>query len=412
MLGEFYGLTGAISLLLDLSPRRLSSLSQSLNNSLDNYRLTKFKKELNYLKSFLDDLKEEYDSPDIKKIMRNAEIVRMGDEVKAKKLAGIDISGKSKEECAKLARTLEESARDLANSLGVSRQISNFFRHYKTRERMYLGDLELRILSEFKNRLYSNIAIYTSKAVETSYEEATAFRMKVKDIFSKHPVFLTFEVQNMFTRPGVDKEALAAQCLEWVKTLQSYFSDELSVEEEDTVSWNSFRESFNFCAYLLGLEGKSFLDHNELDLSEERQVLFRKFIPYGELFTEKMETLIERSQIKESEMRLLVQTFFEVFMLDNDRSTLNSALFQDSQSEISREEIAQAFENLNMAGFYGLHLDNVGMYIDAIGKLSFSKEVKVKIDATRRISENGYSFAIVVDDIESFCKSSAMRKVT
>jgi hypothetical protein len=408
MLGEFFGMSAATALLLDLGPRKISTLSKILNNSLDQHRVTKFKKELEVLEVFLDKLEYSYTAPEVRKVLRKATLVRQGNVDKVKKVVKVDISEMTEDQRKLLALSLEKEAEDLAVSIGDTKTISSDNLVYTTTgARADLSPLALEILRSFKEKFHSSISVYRSRAIESSYKEATAFNRKVKDIFSWNPVALTYVVNNMLTSPGVDKVSLANQCIEWATTLESYFGEETSIEgAKSSAGYSSVKKGITLESYLLSLEDMSIVDRDMYDLSPERKDILDKSYPYFEHLDSKLNHLLRDTQIEESEIIELKSLMCHLYVLDNDIQTLNKLLFPDTNTSYSKEELDSAFKELSSVGFYLLHFKNTELLLNRVGELSYSKEVAMKISPFDR-EPNWYSFATVIDDIKNFCKSVA-----
>lgn len=406
MLGEFLGITGATALMMDIGTARLSRLCAILNNRLDVERLTKFKHELDYLDRFLSNLEEEYSSPDIRKMLRQAELVESGNVDRVKKLYDMDISGKSPEELATLSEKIKRSAKDLAVSMNVDTTVVNSFKLYKTGEVVRLGDLDLKVLANFKKKYQSNIPRYKSKLVEGSFEEVMAFGRRIKDLQTRSPRYLLNWVEGLFMQPGVNPQALAKQCLAWVSLMRSFFIDAEDKEEVKSLEdpERVFESSFDFSVFLLGREGKDRINNSVSDLSEKNRELLDIFTKESTNFEKIMRSLAIKESVDAVTIRALVETYFELFLLDHDSEYLSSILFpEDSGIVASKEEISGIYTRLASVGFFSLSFLNCKLMEDSLGKISFNVETKTQIDPDKGSPD--YTLGLALEDIEYFCYS-------
>lgn len=407
MLGEFFGITGVTALMMDMGSARFSKMCAILNNRLDVRRLSKFKMELSYLQNYLSSLKEDYDSPDVRRLMRRAELIAKGSSDKVKQMYDLDIFGKSKEELERLANVVIEEAHAVARQQGAKPQVVNSFKLYNEDSYVRLGDYELSILTNFKHNYLPNVDRYSNMIVEKSAEEALAFGMRVRDIQTKSPKFLYYRVEALFNQPGVNTKALISQCLEWVRIMRSYFvtSDSSPIQEINQVDLvQTFNESFNFLNFLLRQEGKTIAESDYVDLSPERQDLLNKFNTESKPFEDRMLKLIEVSSIDAPTIRTLVETYFELFMLDHDMKYLCNILFPEGSGILlSKEELSGIYDSLNSVGFYCFSFQNSAVFVDSLGKISFNVETRTEIDPDR--GRPDYTLRHVLDDIENFCYS-------
>lgn len=407
MLGEFFGLTGVSAVMLDINGAYFSKLCTLLNNRLDVFRLTKFKVELEYLKYFLQErVQVEYNSPDIKKMLRQAKLVRDGAEEQLKRSFKVDISGMDAQQREEFARSIEKNSIDLANSLNVPETIVNSFKLYNKEEKVSLGEHELLVLKNFKQNLYSTINQYHRNSVTGNFEQITIFGKKLHEIATKSPRYLMGVVEGLFNQPGVDTSLLAKQCLEWVNIFRTYFvREEVSDTRYDAEGlMDHFIQALDFRARLLSLEGLDPVISDESLLSPERRELLELFNRESSDFYNVMKSIISGGLVDKFAITVITDMYINAFRMDNDMPYLCELLFSEEDNVIlTREEIVSVYNNLNNIGFYCFNLQNSRLMVESLKKLSFSFKAKTVINPDQVVG--GYSFSRVLEDIEYLCYS-------
>lgn len=407
MLGEFFGLTGVSATMLDLNVPRFQKLCTMLNNGLDVFRLTKFKKELEYLKYFLHEtVKVEYNDPEIKKIVRKANFIRNNSVDQLKRMYKLDISEMDGQQRTELVEKIMKEAEDLAKNRGVGKTVVNSFKIYNKETKVSLGEYELLVLSNFSRNLLPVIERYYKTAITGNFEESTIFGKRLHEIASRPPKYLLSVVESLFVQPGVDTQFLADQCLEWSQILRSHFvsQSELDNEADQRSLETHFEMSSNFVSYVFGLEGLNSSTSNFEELSSERRELLEIFDEESKEFYDVMNSLISRRLIDKKSITTLVDLYFMSFRLDYDKEFICELLFPEGSGvSLDFAEIDSVYANLNNVGFFCFSRLNSKMFVQSLGKVSFSTETRTVIDPD--VVVDRYSFARVIEDIEYLCYS-------
>lgn len=401
MLGEFFGLPGVVVVGLQLDTVSFKRLCRMMNNSLDVYRLTKFKRELEYLKFFLQDkVKVEYSDPEIKKLYRKANFVRTGDFERVERFYKEDISGMNKQQLEELANTIISEAESLAKTKGVPQAVVNSFRT-RDDKKISLAEHELSIISNYKENMITVINSYQKSALTGNFEESLLFGKKLHEIASRTPKYLLSVVDTMFRQPGADTDALAKHCLVWADALESHF--EVREEAEDNTGLvKEFTTLFDFEAYVLRSEGLNPQMQSFEDLSESGKTLFLGLESHAQQFEKLMLSLIERGSLDKSSLRVLVNLFFECSRMDYDMEYVKGLLFPEL-AVLSPEELDSVYNNLNSVGFFFFNRMSCRLMLESLKRLSFASETKTIIDPQKE--EGKFTFARAVEDIRYLCYS-------
>lgn len=395
MLGEFFGVTGAMSALLEFNRSRLIRLSSIINNPMDVKRLTKFKTELGYLCDYLDNtVKTEYTVPAAKKLERQIELVEKGDVAGAKKYR-LDISGMSQAERESLVKSLEDQISVLVMGIDKPMRVRPSFRKYNSNEIVTLGEHDILVLEHFKKYYRRTLENYINVIEVKSFYEKTAFGEKLYMIATKSPWRLMSVVVDLFSTPGANKERLKEACLEGVDVLRAHFSTEGKGREAS--------------------HGKTLVDLMEMDLSlilledfgemnEERERIARQFAEDRYEFISVMREIVDYGLLPGNYVYDLIDMYYKLYRLDYDAEYICSLIFPEGSGiRLSLREIDEIYARLASVGFVYLHRVNSKLMVESLKKLSFSSESKTEIDPHADI--NGITFARVADNIENLCKA-------
>lgn len=401
MLGEFFGLTATSAALLDISPLRFPTLVSTLNTKLDTQRLTKFRVEIDYLLDFLETkVKTEYSSPELKKKLRQAELVRAGAVDRLQRIYGFDISNVPPSDYEKIAKEIIANVEKEARETGVDITVTNRFESPDSGEMVSLEPLDLQILKTFKKEYVSTLTRYHKSCVTGSFEETMVFGKRLSDIATKAPTYLLYLVTEFFDRPNVDIRVLTKLCEEWIQIITTHMADTAPDDQSTATQMLDYFESIaRFDNFMLTAEGKNKSVHGVEDLTPESKELVEKYYQ-DTSFLDYMRELIHSNSLSKSLVEYLVDLHFEAFRLDNDIRFVKSRLLLDE--DVTLDQLDASYARLSSIGFYFLHRNNATMLVESLKKISFtqSKRTLFKNEEVR-----GYTFESVLADIRYLCKS-------
>jgi hypothetical protein len=406
MLGEFFGMTAVSSALLELNSYQLYKLSSMLNNKMDSFRISKFRTELDYISSLLEDkVRLQYNSPLIRPFVRQVEKLRKGSSGPV--LSSMQVFGSedmSEEERLAEIERLEEEISKKVRELGIEKEVVNSFSPYNSVDRINLGDYELAILKKFATEYKSSLKMYRKICAVGNFKEVIVFNEKLHDVASRSPVYLLHKVTGMFNQPNVNQDELVRKCLEWVRVMRSHFAENSSTPlVMDTIRLSGGPE-INFLKYICGIKGIDYRTTNIADLPPDITELVDKFGQVSQPFEEAISAIVSKDILNRSEIDTLVELYYGLFRLDYDMEFVCERLFPEGSGIlVSKQELEGVYNRLNEIGFYLFSFNNTLLFMESIRKLSFSSETKTVIDPDAE--KNGYSFRRVLEDIEFFCYS-------
>lgn len=401
MLGEFYGLTGAIAPLLELSSVTVSRLASVMNNSLDAKGLSKFKREIDYLASFLDEkVKLAYNNPQIRRLSRQVGLIKEGDITSLQRTFKIDIEGMTDDQKLALVNRIESEIEDIAKQNGLSPEVVNYFHHYSSKEALTLGSDELKVLYTFKKYYRREFTRYSNMIKVGSFREEVVFGEKLHLIASYGPSFLIALVERMLIDPSMDNEKLRRICLEGVRVLRNHYPSEEDIEFR-LGSANQQIPNFSFKEYLLSERGMNPATVELVDIPADVSELIALAEEESSEYRSLLAKLVTNNSISTAVAGELNSLYYKLFRLDYDASYISELLQLDRTIEL--KEIDSLYNSLNNIGFYYFHRSNVQLFVEQLKKLSFSSESKVTIDPDK--DKNGMTFARALRDIELFADS-------
>lgn len=404
MLGEFLGMTGAMSALAELDSFSIIRLSSVMNNPLDVKRLRKFKEEVLYLCDFLNNkVKTEYESPQIRRLLRQIDLIRDGKSDTLLRSYKCDISNLDVAGISSLVGSIQEQIKDIVRETGGKKSVINSF----TKDDgtvVSLGTYELLILENFKTYYYRVLEGYAKLVQVSSFRELTVFNERLHRVNSLGPSFLLASMERLFDVPSPNKERIKALGLEAVQVIKAHFREDGNVSGAETGQVDQVIKAIDFRKYLLSNMG---LDTNRIGLGEAPAIveeLHIKFLDESKEFISVLESLAERKLLSAAVAYDIIQLYYKVFRLDNDMIFLCEQLFpEDSPHLLTRQEVLGVFNRLNEIGFFMFNLSGAKLMVDNLRKLSFSSESKTVIDPD--FEKYGLTFRRVVDDIEALCLS-------
>lgn len=407
MYGEFFGVTGATSALLDFDSATIVRLSSVMNNSLDVANLRKFKTELLYLQDFLENKVEmEYASPAIRKLSRQISLIKSNAVDSLKRSYKCDIEGMTDQDKEKLILEIEAKIREIARETGSEKSVTNSFRRYDgTGGVISLGEHELKILANYKQNYLRDIKNYSRLIQLTSFKEITVFGEKLHRIASASfgPGFLLSIVERLFSAAGANKEHLRDMCLEGVEILRMHYPTGSLETQQATDGADGFIKTIDFREYLASRMGLNYASLDTDQIPPKVSELGDLFDVESQEFIGILHELLQKNMINMTTAQDLVTLYYKMFRLDYDTEFLCAQLFPEGDKIVlDREELEGIFSRLANVGFYMLSRANSRLMVESLKKISFSSESKTVIDPD--YEKGNLTFRRAIDLIETLCQ--------
>ena len=342
------------------------TLVELCNNRIDMGAITILRKELLYFSHVLEGLSYDYQTFDEEgQLVPCRELNRY-----AKQLT---LANKSEEEKAKLREKLEKAKAQIPHAMVLSPQ------QEIAGTKVALGGLERKIIEYYaENRDLLSRYLQLIDKNDVIHDVGVVFREKIYRLPNRKPVSLYYTIQSMLQ----GKKNMSQRDLDEIRSsalaIKSRFNDPLNKPVD------------------MG------------DMPQFQHIGAKYQVKYSFNYVDDVEILAVRDELNERfdgvangnrYMRALMELAADIFYFCEEEALLNRIFCPGEKHTLAEFEIA--FKNLAQSGFFGLSLNSLSLYLDAIKTLSLIPDKEITFNR-----QNGYGK--VIDTILAFCRCNEL----